>query len=468
MGTVKAAMNPSKVNFILLAVLFLLLVVGALGLNSLINSSLLRKEVQKKLAHSLRMEVQFENFRPSLFGATRLEQFTATSDSGDSLSARQIVVQLQLLQLLRGRVSFSSTEVADLRFVRMERETAQSQDAALQNSDVHSNDTNDSNKTNHKNWSPNYFGKITVTNASLDWLRADGRSLLQLTGVDLSLQPTNKEKQEGKLHVKQCTLLDAVALTSLETSLIFENNTLSSKAISAKCGGGSVDGAFALEVTGAKLFDLQLKGAGINLQEMSEELPGAKLSGLAEAEISLRGRGAERQSWEGRGAMEVKDGTMPRLQLLQSLGLALQIQELASLKLRQGSFRFRIGESTVWLDECRLDGGDILLAAPGRIDLGGTLNLNAQLTFPERFFNSKMGQLFGNRFTAPDAEGRRSMTFQVTGTMAHPKTDLMERVVGSGDLGKIVGGFLGGFLKPRKAEPAEATETKREEPNRPQ
>jgi hypothetical protein len=51
------------------------------------------------------------------------------------------------------------------------------------------------------------------------------------------------------------------------------------------------------------------------------------------------------------------------------------------------------------------------------------------------------------------------VAFQVTGTAQNPKTDLMERVVG-GDLGKLVGGLLGGFLKPRKAEVPEAKETK--------
>ena len=35
----------------------------------------------------------------------------------------------------------------------------------------------------------------------------------------------------------------------------------------------------------------------------------------------------------------------------------------------------------------------------------------------------------------------------------------MERVVG-GDLGKLVGGLLGGFLKPRKAEATEAKDAK--------
>ena len=174
----------------------------------------------------------------------------------------------------------------------------------------------------------------------------------------------------------------------------------------------------------------------------------------------------DQASWVGGGHLEVRDGMFPRVEFLQAIGQLFHIGELAALKLRLGEVRFRVGEGYVWLDQCRLDGGDIVLAVPGKISFGGALDLNSQLSLPESALGGKLGQILGSRFGPPDSEGRRSVVFQVTGTAERPKTDLMERVVG-GDLGKVVGGVLEGLFKPRKAASSEVKTEKANGPENP-
>jgi hypothetical protein len=306
----------------------------------------------------------------------------------------------------------------------------------------------------------------------LDWQRADGRSKMQMVGVDISLRAVGGGKSEGEVHIKQGTFLEMVALTGFESSLEYSNQTLFAKHFTARCGGGLVEGSAEWGMADIQPFTLQLSGTGVDLAVMSEELPGTRLSGAAEGALELRGPWVEQKSWVGGGRLDIREGTMPKLQFLKVIGQMFQIQELATLNLQLAEVRFRIGEGSLWLDPFKLNGGDIVFSAPGRVGFTGELELNAQLTLPGRLLNGKMGQLLGGRFSAPDTEGRQSVAFQVTGTAQNPKTDLMERVVG-GDLGKLVGGLLGGFLKPRKAEapeakdaksgpPAESTETPRD------
>lgn len=449
-------MSSSKVILIGLLSLAALLVVSLLSAGAFLRSDMMQKQIRDRLSRALQMEIRFESFRPGIFGATDLGNFTAFNTHGDSLFAREIIVHLRLLPLLKGRVAFSSMDVADLRLVRLEPAALPvgSEEVAPQKTPP--------------SVGPSQFaltnplaamGALTVTNASVDWQRADGRSKLQMAGVDVSFRAGSGGKSDGELHIKQCTLLEMVALTGLEGSLTFSDNTLSAKQLTARCGGGLVEGSAEWGIADIQPFTLHLKGTGVDLAAMSEELPGTRLSGAAEGAVDLRGSWLDQKSWVGGGHLEVREGTMPKLQFLQTIGQMFQIQELATLKLKLGEIRFRIGEGSIWLDPCQLNGGDIVFLAPGRIGFGGELDLNAQLTLPERLLSGKVGQLLSGRFSAPDAEGRRSVAFQVTGTVKDPKTDLMERVVG-GDLGKFVGGLLGGFLKPRKAEATEAKETK--------
>ena len=449
-------MSSSKVILTALVGLAVLTVVGLLSAGALLRSNLLQNQIKERLSGALQMEVRFESFRPGILGATDLGNFTAFNTSGDSLSAREISLQLRLLPLLKGNLVFSSLNVTDLRLVRMEPAAvpAGTEDAAAQKTASSS--------------PPSPFvlknplaalHELTVTNASLDWQRADGRSKMQMAGVDISLRAGDGGKSEGELLIKQCTFLEMVALTGLESSLEFSNQTLSAKHFTARCGGGLVEGKAEWGMADIQPFTLQLSGTGVDLAAMSQELPGIRLSGGAEGALELRGSWVEQKSWVGGGRLDIRDGTMPKLQFLKNIGQMFQIQELATLNLQLAEVRFRIGEGALWLDPFKLNGGDIVFLAPGRVGFAGELELNAQLTLPGRLLNGKMGQLLSGRFSAPDPEGRQSVAFQVTGTAQNPKTDLMERVVG-GDLGKLVGGLLGGFLKPRKAEAAEAKDTK--------
>ena len=449
-------MSSSKVILTALVGLAVLIVVGLLSAGALLRSNLLQNQIKERLSGALQMEVRFESFRPGFLGATDLGNFTAFNTSGDSLSAREISLQLRLLPLLKGNLVFSSLNVTDLRLVRMEPAAvpAGTEDAAAQKTASSS--------------PPSPFvlknplaalHELTVTNASLDWQRADGRSKMQMAGVDISLRAGDGGKSIGELLIKQCTFLEMVALTGLESSLEFSNQTLSAKHFTARCGGGLVEGKAEWGMADIQPFTLQLSGTGVDLAAMSQELPGIRLSGGAEGALELRGSWVEQKSWVGGGRLDIRDGTMPKLQFLKNIGQMFQIQELATLNLQLAEVRFRIGEGALWLDPFKLNGGDIVFSAPGRVGFSGELELNAQLTLPGRLLGGKMGQLLGGRFTAPDTEGRQSVAFQVTGTAQNPKTDLMERVVG-GDLGKLVGGLLGGFLKPRKAEAPEAKDTK--------
>jgi hypothetical protein len=153
------------------------------------------------------------------------------------------------------------------------------------------------------------------------------------------------------------------------------------------------------------------------------------------------------------------------LGVLQMLGQIFQVQELAQLRARKAHSQVRIADKKVSLESLQIDAGDIQLTAPGVIDFKRALSLQAQISLPAQMIRGKALQLFDKRFSPADGAGRRSLAFQVTGTMGKPQTDLLDKLVGD-NLGAVVGGalggvvdqFLGGFLKPRKPAKPEVEE----------
>ncbi|NBV85448.1 MAG: hypothetical protein EBS01_04120, partial [Verrucomicrobia bacterium] len=231
-------MKSSKVILIALASTLALFVVGLLAGSAFLHSALMQRQIQEHLSRLLRMEVRFESFRPSIFGATRLGQFTASGVRGDSLSAREIVLNLRLFSLMKGRVAFSSLEVSDLRFVKLEPESAPAAEGgagARQESAGKLPPIPAGNPLQD-------FGEFRVTNAVVDWMGANGRSKMQLAGVNFSMGPVGGGGSEGELSIQRCNIFEAIALAGVEARLVCSNDTLSAKRFTARCGGGLVEG----------------------------------------------------------------------------------------------------------------------------------------------------------------------------------------------------------------------------------
>jgi hypothetical protein len=97
------------------------------------------------------------------------------------------------------------------------------------------------------------------------------------------------------------------------------------------------------------------------------------------------------------------------------------------------------------IDELLLASPNIRLSAKGTMDFHGKLDLGSRLAINDRIRD----QLFGGMresFRQSDEPGYAAVDFQVTGTLARPKTNLMGKLVGRDlkDLGGIINGLLGG------------------------
>jgi hypothetical protein len=318
--------------------------------------------------------------------------------------------------------------------------------------------------------------RVTVSNAAVDWMKANGSVRTQIEGADLRYEETGPGEGRGELSAQRGMWQELLAVETVHARLNLKGEALTLEEVTARCGGGKLkgDGVFGL---GERLrFEVRVSAAGVDLERMSQELPLLRVSGLADGHLQMEGLAQAQQTWTGGGELTVANGMFKGLGVLQMLGQLFQVQELAQLRARRAHSKVRIADKKVALENLEIDAGDIQLTAPGEVDFKRALSLHAQISLPAQMIRGKALQLFDKRFSAVDGAGRRSLEFQVTGTLEKPQTDLLEKLVGD-DLGTVVGGalggvveqFLGGFFKQRKTSKPEAKDDQGEDaPPKPQ
>ena len=423
----------------------------------LLQVGISERRLRDEMTRATGMPVQFEHCSVGMLGGVSLRGLTATNGNGDSLSAQSVFVRPHLWECLRGRLKFLEVRVHDVRFVRMERPTRFS--VVAPGAERLAAQT-EGPKTAVPSGVLKVFGmarRVNVTNAAVDWMKANGRVRTQIEGADFRYEETGPGEGIGELRAQRGMWQELLAVEAIYSRLNLKGEELSLQEFSAQCGGGKLSGSGGVGLGERLRFAVGLSVDGVDLEKMSHELPSLRVSGLAAGRLQMEGFALEQQTWVGGGELSVSDGMFKGLGVLQMLGQIFQVQELAQLKARKAHSKIRIADKKVSLDSLEIDAGEIQLTAPGVVDFKRALSLQAQISLPEQMIRGKALQLFDKRFSAVDGAGRRSLAFQVTGTLDKPQTDLLEKLVGD-NLGAVVGGalggvvdqFLGGFLKPRK------------------
>ncbi len=429
----------------------------------LMRIGLSKKSIQGSIARSSGMEVQFEDFSVGILGQVDLKRVTASRANGDSLAAESVSVRPNLWSALKGRLQFEDVRVQGVRFVRIERPKTQEAVGKPKDETASEFRLDGAKSASGVRDLFRLAKRVQVSNAGVDWMKANGSVRTQLEGIEIKFEGTRSGDGVGEVRVQRGVWQEFLVVDSLEAKISIKGDLLSVSDFSANCGGGRLGGDASLEFDASAPFKMKVSAEGVDLDTMSRELPSLRISGKAEASLELEGHLGEQWTWVGLGEITVEDGMFKGLALLQMLGQVFQVQELVNLKARKAHSKIRIARRTVALEGLHIDAGDVQLSAPGEVDFKRALSLQARISLPDHMIKGKALQLFDKRFSPPDADGRRSLAFQVSGSLDKPRTDLVEKLVGD-NLGEIVGGalggvfeqVLGGLLKPRKTSKTEA------------
>jgi hypothetical protein len=259
------------------------------------------------------------------------------------------------------------------------------------------------------------------------------------------------------VRIANASLRDRFFLKRLQSPFSYEPDVLELSKISAQVGGGQIAGHFAIQTEAEDSpFTASLSFRDVQADQIIVDAGGPQgmVQGKLEGNFEASGETVHPNALTGHGAIFLRDGQIRQYSLLVALGRLLQIEELMQLHLQQAEAKYHITPGVIDIDSLVLRSPNIRLSATGTVTFGGKLKLDSQLAINDKI----RGQLFKmvrDNFAPSKEPGYYALDFQVGGTIEHPKTNLMDRLVGRG-LQDFLNGWLGGGKsKKKKTAPAE-------------
>jgi hypothetical protein len=189
------------------------------------------------------------------------------------------------------------------------------------------------------------------------------------------------------------------------------------------------------------------------------------ITGRLEGFLDAGGTTADQNALSGKGEIILRDGQVRQYSLLVALGQLLQIQEFQQLRLDQAQVKYHINPGVVTIDEVILRSENVRLSGTGTVSFDGKLQLESQLAVNEKM-RSQLFRAIRENFQPTNETGYSAISFQVTGTVGRPKSNLMDKLIGRDlkDLNSVISGLIGGgksekARKKKAAAEAAAAET---------
>ena len=223
---------------------------------------------------------------------------------------------------------------------------------------------------------------------------------------------------------------------------------------------GTLDAGLFAEISDDHGFDAWATVGHVSLKKLAElaGMNGSGKKGELFAKALLKGTAGHPETFEGSVNASLVDARVEPIDVIKQIGELFRIEELRMVDLKTAETQLAIHGSEVTVEKLVLASDNVVLDALGKSTLDGQLALDARFHVSEKIRSQTRG-LVGKNFQPSDREGFVFMPFKVGGTFSQPKTDLLDKLVGT-RIGQDIGGFLKNLMGPaqkqKKKKPSDA------------
>jgi hypothetical protein len=256
----------------------------------------------------------------------------------------------------------------------------------------------------------------------------------------------------GIFRIKTAAFSEMARCTDITGNFEYQDGHLKITDIQGSWAQGTLKGALELSKVPTPFFTGSLAAENVSLQKLAEEagFTAEGTQGFLFAKTNLQGIPGQPESFTGEATASLTEARMQPIDPLRQLGELLRINELRILELRNARTALTIRDGKILVDRLELESSNLLVDATGQAGLDGSLDLDARFHVTQKLLKDSLG-FMGSKFQTSDREGYSHMPFSITGTMARPKSDLLDKLVGV-RLGDDVGGLLKNLLRMPKKE----------------
>jgi hypothetical protein len=294
--------------------------------------------------------------------------------------------------------------------------------------------------------------RVKLTRGTIKLLSRDGTVAATVRDLEIFAR-LQRGVYAGRMLAASASMVNNTLVCAELTSPLFASaERVELSALQAKVWGGLLSGSFQVGVNATPYrYDLRLDVSGVKVNDIATHAGGAldQAHGVLRARLDLHGAAGDAAFNSGEGQMEVVGGYLDQYPLLQEIGRWTQIDELQRLQFDEARSHFRVAGTSLYVDEIRLLSRNCDVWLWGQIDAAQKLDLNGRLII-NQFLSQKIpNELEENFVTNPDNH-TRFLDFGITGTLTHPQTNLLDRMIG--DKRKLIRKLLRGDRRDRAQE----------------
>lgn len=307
-------------------------------------------------------------------------------------------------------------------------------------------------KERPQNREPLVLENIRILNAKASFYPSQGGRPIRVEGLEAEGHLSQDGKAGGVFRIGNASLADAVRPSNITGNFEYSGGILKITGVRGDWANGTMTGFFEFADVSQPFFTGAVEVENVSLQKLAEEagFSAEGTQGLLFAKANLQGTPGLPESFTGGASAHLDQARMQPIDPLRQLGELFRINELRILELRTAETSLGVRDGKILVDRLQLETTNLLMDANGEAGFDGALNLDARFHVGNDLLKNSLG-FMGSKFKPSEQEGYAHMPFSITGTMARPKSDLFDKLVGM-RLGDDVGGLLKNLLRMPKKE----------------
>jgi hypothetical protein len=307
-----------------------------------------------------------------------------------------------------------------------------------------------------------------VNGGSADIIDRRGITLAHVEGLVIDGEIDAGHRVEGNLWIDRIAIADTLFPNRLRAHFVQEGDLLSVTDVKCAIADGKVRAEFhavSPRRKGKPDFTLKTEVEDVSIPTLISEAHGNEVgtSGTLLGHFELRGNPLEADSLVGHGEFSLDAAQLRPVDFIQTIGTILRIDELQMLNLKLAQLRLDVKDERVQINDLTLQTENVIISAKGPIRFDGKMKLDGRLMLNEKL-QHQLGGLIGDNFTPSEDANYKQVTFDVTGHIDRPKTNLVEKITGI-KLGNMSGLLKGLFRMPTPAPASDATPSPAPESN---
>ena len=286
-----------------------------------------------------------------------------------------------------------------------------------------------------------------------------GGLLLELEGISVVARVPADGPATGDFKIHEAIIAGALHPRKLSGHFSWANGKLDIPNIVGQWADGELTGSFLLDPAPAKRFAATVAAGNVSLKKLAEEagMNGNGKKGGLFLKGQIAGTPGMPDSFSGSAELNLQNAVLQPLDFIRQVGDLLQVEELQMLRLKTAEAFFTIRDSKVIANKLVIQSENLVIDAEGPTSFDGKLKLMARLHVNEKLRRDSHG-LLGNNFEKSDREGYTQMPFTITGSLARPKTDLLDKLIGI-RIGQDIGGLLKNLFRAAPAKSPQNTQS---------